>query len=83
VWWCAEDLIVSIWGGYATLCVPQAWLPMVTWPSLIDRPTVTKDTNDGVDLETHMRTASRYLTSEAAVNYRCYLQSVRRSIKKV
>jgi hypothetical protein len=37
----SEDLIVSIWGGYATLSVPQAWRPMVTWPGLTDTPTVT------------------------------------------
>jgi hypothetical protein len=28
-------------GGYATLSVPQAWRPMVTWPSLSDRQAVT------------------------------------------
>jgi hypothetical protein len=39
IWW--EDLIVSIWGGYANLCVPHAWRPMVTWPGLTDTPTVT------------------------------------------
>jgi hypothetical protein len=34
----SEDLIVSI---CANLCVPQAWRPMVTWPSLSDRQAVT------------------------------------------
>jgi hypothetical protein len=40
----SEDLIVSIWGGYANLCVPHAWRPMVTWPGLTDTPTVTNAT---------------------------------------
>jgi hypothetical protein len=40
--------MISTWGCYATLSVPQAWRPMVTWPSLTDTPIVPATRDIGI-----------------------------------